>query len=697
MMPQTASKVLGRKRMPDRPMSRKLDAEERSMICILREKLEDDCITDDERTALAILAAIDKMDDSPCEDPNKGLELRRVKDLPTANEADRSTEEMFDLDRDGNVIARSIGGQSANRESENPRKKTKKLKKPKKDEPQHSFSLLAPPRNRQKTAAELTDTGDALNYDSLFEDRLVPPVPPRHPPLSKQRVGYAPTPVFEITSKEEATSAALQKFAETSPFALFRNLASVMEMDLSVFHLDTFVVDHADHPIEIREQLRLSPDENTDRFGKATWECDSEKSDSTVIKYFTGAFDENFQEAIQRVLGMPTEIEKDDTPSLKKLKTEWKRLSYGDQKAHLKKIKFGTNLDLSNPPHNPKLFKEQHDQLSKLPPFCRIKDDVDLLSLIDHDILGMNTAQCYIKVPANRTPAHIENNAVASVNINIGPGDCEWFGVDYKYYGVVEKMLRKQGIDFLSGSWWPNAEQLLEMGVPVFRFTQREGELVWVGQGCIHWVQALGYCNNVAWNLIPNTHAQLSLAAHQYEINKLKGYQSVVPLHNLFWDIAKKQRVTDEKVQIHSLVKGMLIRSLANVRMIAQWAEKKKGWAITEREREKGEPAYYCVKCQVEIFNIFFCKEEKQTEEGIRLSSMVKEEEVEDNEEEMDEDDGKVYAVYCYDCTRSSGCKKFYAMQEAPLSELEQILDNFKLQIESRDSLSVAPKACNVR
>ncbi|KAF8361621.1 hypothetical protein PRIPAC_88544 [Pristionchus pacificus] len=154
-------------------------------------------------------------------------------------------------------------------------------------------------------------------------------------------------------------------------------------------------------------------------------------------------------------------------------------------------------------------------------------------------------------------------------------------------------------------------------------FTQREGELVWVGQGCIHWVQALGYCNNVAWNLIPNTHAQLSLAAHQYEMNKLKGYQSVVPLQNLFWDIAKKQRVTDEK--IHSLVKGMFIRSLANVRMIAQWAEDKKGWSITEREREEGEAAYYCVKCQVEIFNIFFCKEEKQTEEGIRLSTMVKE------------------------------------------------------------------------
>lgn len=33
------------------------------------------------------------------------------------------------------------------------------------------------------------------------------------------------------------------------------------------------------------------------------------------------------------------------------------------------------------------------------------------------------------------------------------------------------------------------------------------------------------YCNNVAWNLIPNTHAQLSLAAHQYEMNKLKVFE----------------------------------------------------------------------------------------------------------------------------------------------------------------------------
>ena len=29
---------------------------------------------------------------------------------------------------------------------------------------------------------------------------------------------------------------------------------------------------------------------------------------------------------------------------------------------------------------------------------------------------------------------------------------------------------------------------------------QRPGEVVWINTGCVHWVQAAGWCNNVAWN-----------------------------------------------------------------------------------------------------------------------------------------------------------------------------------------------------
>ena len=49
----------------------------------------------------------------------------------------------------------------------------------------------------------------------------------------------------------------------------------------------------------------------------------------------------------------------------------------------------------------------------------------------------------------------------------------------------------RNGTNFLKGSWWPNLEDLFEFDVPVYRFVQKPGDVVWVGSGCVHWVQAI--------------------------------------------------------------------------------------------------------------------------------------------------------------------------------------------------------------
>ena len=38
---------------------------------------------------------------------------------------------------------------------------------------------------------------------------------------------------------------------------------------------------------------------------------------------------------------------------------------------------------------------------------------------------------------------HQENNNFCSVNINIGPGDCEWFAVPDQYWGVINSLCEK--------------------------------------------------------------------------------------------------------------------------------------------------------------------------------------------------------------------------------------------------------------
>ena len=126
-----------------------------------------------------------------------------------------------------------------------------------------------------------------------------------------------------------------------------------------------------------------------------------------------------------------------------------------------------------------------------------------MLTHLPHTILGMNSVQLYMKVPGCRTPGHQENLNFCSVNINIGPGLCEWFAVDTVYWGAIQRLCERNNTNFLTGSWWPLLDDLAEANIPVFRFIQRPGDLVFINAGVVHWVQSTGFCNNIAWNVGP--------------------------------------------------------------------------------------------------------------------------------------------------------------------------------------------------
>lgn len=174
----------------------------------------------------------------------------------------------------------------------------------------------------------------------------------------------------------------------------------------------------------------------------------------------------------------------------------------GRGKNGLKTLKFGTNVDLSDE----KKWRPQLQELMKLPAFARVVSASNMLTHVDHVILGMNTVQLYMKVPGSRTPGHQENNNFCSINMNIGPGDCEWFGVPDDYWGALHNLCEKyvehdylflaqtgnvsfifpffrNNISYLHGSWWPSMEDMMEEGIPCYRFLQRPGDLVWVNTG----------------------------------------------------------------------------------------------------------------------------------------------------------------------------------------------------------------------
>ncbi|GMT05277.1 hypothetical protein PENTCL1PPCAC_27451, partial [Pristionchus entomophagus] len=181
--------------------------------------------------------------------------------------------------------------------------------------------------------------------------------------------------------------------------------------------------------IEVRTQYKMPPDLNVKNLGLPTWSCDSQQGFTSIRKYAEYQA-ENFKRSLKE----------ESSAKYGMAETALKRRKMMEENSKLKEIKFGTNIDLSDDVK----FKAQLTELAKMPPFCRVIADSNLLSHLGHTILGMNTVQLYMKVPGNRTPVHTENNSLASVNINIGAGNCEWFGVPYEYWGVIDKKCREE-------------------------------------------------------------------------------------------------------------------------------------------------------------------------------------------------------------------------------------------------------------
>ena len=76
-----------------------------------------------------------------------------------------------------------------------------------------------------------------------------------------------------------------------------------------------------------------------------------------------------------------------------------------------KMIRFGTNVDLSDPDK----WRPQLAELTKLPAFTRVVSGANTLSHVGHKILGMNTVQLYMKVPGSRTPGR--SSAVCNCSV----------------------------------------------------------------------------------------------------------------------------------------------------------------------------------------------------------------------------------------------------------------------------------------
>jgi histone demethylase len=312
-----------------------------------------------------------------------------------------------------------------------------------------------------------------------------------------------------------------------------------------------------------------------------------------------------------------------------------------------KMLKFGTNCDLSNQ----QKWKDQLNEISKLPHFMRVDcPQSNFLNHVGHTVLGMNSVQLYMKVPGCRTPGHQENNNFCSVNINIGPGDCEWFAVPNEYWGRMHELCEKHKISFLVGSWWPILHELEEYNIPVYRFTQYSGETVWINPGTVHWVQANSCCNNVAWNVGPITAHQLRMAWERYQWNKSLKVRSIVPMMTLTWNFAKN--VIIKEPHIFQQINSLLCSSYSQCEQLLHQLDQL-NIPVTWHGHIEGEPTPTCTLCLDEVFNILFVSTSKKGD----------------------------HLVYCHKCIQQLNSKNkkpnFVVLQQYALEDLKKILDKF--------------------
>uniref|UniRef100_A0A8C1HYQ1 [histone H3]-trimethyl-L-lysine(27) demethylase n=1 Tax=Cyprinus carpio carpio TaxID=630221 RepID=A0A8C1HYQ1_CYPCA len=405
--------------------------------------------------------------------------------------------------------------------------------------PWSSVSIYPSSSDVLKACRNLGKNGVSSN--SILLDKCPPPrLPPApFPPLPKDKLN-PPTPSIYLENKRDVFFPPLHQFCTNAanPVTVIRGLAGALKLDLGLFSTKTLVDANPEHLVEVRTQLSQPTDENWDLTGsRKMWRFESSRSHTTIARYAQYQAS-SFQESLREENEKKGQKDHSDTESAPSENVVRRR------KGPFKQIKFGTNIDLSDE----KKWKLQLAELSKLPAFVRVVSAGNLLSHVGHTILGMNTVQLYMKVPGSRTPGHQENNNFCSVNINIGPGDCEWFAVPEQYWGVMNDFCEKNNINYLMGSWWPDLEDLYEANVPVYRFVQRPGDLVWLNTGTVHWVQAIGWCNNIAWNVGPLTVHQYKLAVERYEWNKLQSVKSIVPMIHLSWNMARNIKVSDHKL-----------------------------------------------------------------------------------------------------------------------------------------------------
>uniref|UniRef100_A0A1I7TRL7 JmjC domain-containing protein n=1 Tax=Caenorhabditis tropicalis TaxID=1561998 RepID=A0A1I7TRL7_9PELO len=227
---------------------------------------------------------------------------------------------------------------------------------------------------------------------------------------------------------------------------------------------------------------------------------------------------------------------------------------------------FATNLNIVKEEEKER-FRRARAEIDKLPECLKPNGAEDLMRFGDEIIPGLNQAQAYLKMPTVRTTAHWEIQGAGSINLNVGPGTCLWISCPMEFFDKMDRLIRNKKASWTQSAVWPIVADLKKAGISVQVYEQKAGDMVYVGFGTPHWVQSVGFADNISWNIVVSTVNQLATAAliHDYHVAEPKSKiasEPIMPLETIIWNMVIRRKEMD--MEMKRVVKSMLMRSLAN-------------------------------------------------------------------------------------------------------------------------------------
>lgn len=205
------------------------------------------------------------------------------------------------------------------------------------------------------------------------------------------------TPTMLLSNKNEVFNPWIRDFCLGQPIVLLTGLTKILNFNLSLFQTKTIVKADPDGIIEVRMQMPQTNDENWNQaYNQKVWDYYSYRDYSSISEYALYQ-NKEYLKSIKKERNIENnENSNFDQSNLKEDQKMIKKGSKENQKIERrkKKIRFGTNVDLSNV----KKWKSQLKELKKLPPLFQVESDDNMLNYVGYKILGMNTIQLYMAV-----------------------------------------------------------------------------------------------------------------------------------------------------------------------------------------------------------------------------------------------------------------------------------------------------------